>query len=359
MQDTEFVAVIMAGGQGQRFWPLSTPSCPKQFLDLSQCGRTLLQSTYDRVLPLAGRPERVMVATSAAYADLVKEQLPELPHENLLIEPMPRDSAPAIALACLTIEDRFGGDTVVGFFSSDHEVGNVPAFAACARSAISMAAEQDGLVTIGITPTRPATGYGYIEVGAALGPGHRVGRFVEKPNLPTAEAYLKGGKHLWNAGIFVWRVGTALAELDQHDPELMQPLRAAVRTGTVAAAFPTLKKISIDFALMERTDRALVVPGNFDWDDIGDWVALERLLAPQDGPGGANTVVGRHVGLDASRNIVYTDGPDDVVITLGVHDLVIVKRGNAVMLVHKDRVQEIKTLLADERMAELLEEVGG
>jgi len=109
---------------------------------------------------------------------------------------------------------------------------------------------------------------------------------------------------------------------------------------------------------MERTDRALVVPGNFDWDDIGDWVALERLLAPQNGPGGANTVVGRHVGLDASRNIVYTDGPDDVVITLGVHDLVIVKRGNAVMLVHKDRVQEIKTLLADERMAELLEEVG-
>ncbi len=139
----------------------------------------------------------------------------------------------------------------------------------------------------------------------------------------------------------------------------MQPLRAAGANGSVADVFPTLKKISIDFALMERTERALVVPGTFDWDDIGDWVALERLLTPEDGPGGANTVVGRHVGLDASRNIVYTDGPDDVVITLGVHDLVIVKRGNAVMLVHKDRVQEIKTLLADERMAELLAEVEG
>lgn len=299
-----------------------------------------------------------MVATSATYAGLVKEQLPDLPHDNLLIEPTPRDSAPAIALASLTIEERFGPGTVAGFFSSDHEVGNVAAFAACARSAISMAAEHDGLVTIGITPTRPATGYGYIEVGEELGPGHRVNRFVEKPNLPTAESYLAGGKHLWNAGIFLWQVGTALAELDAHDPELMAPLRSAFRHGTVEEIFPTLKKISIDFALMERTDRALVVPGTFDWDDIGDWVALERLLPPQNGPGGANTVVGRHVGIDASRNIVYTDGPDDVVITLGVHDLVIVKRGNAVMLVHKDRVQEIKTLLADERMAELLEEVG-
>src|SRR5690554_5458723 len=195
MPDTNFVAVIMAGGQGQRFWPLSTAARPKQFLDLSQSGRTLLQSTYDRVLPLAGRPERVMVATSAAYAHLVEEQLPELPHENLLIEPMPRDSAPAIALACLNIEQRFGPGTVAGFFSSDHEVGNVPAFAACARSAIGLAAEHDGLVTIGITPTRPATGYGYIEVGEAMGSGYRVGRFVEKPNLQIAETYLAGGKH--------------------------------------------------------------------------------------------------------------------------------------------------------------------
>ncbi len=201
----------MAGGQGQRFWPLSTPSRPKQFLDLGHTGRTLLQSTYDRVLPLSGAPGRIMVATSEAYVKLVKEQLPELPHENLLIEPTPRDSAPAIALACLAIEERFGASTVAGFFSSDHEVGNAPAFTTCALSAIQLAAEHNGLVTIGIIPSRPATGYGYIEVGEALGPGHRVGRFVEKPNLPTAESYVKGGQHLWNAGIFVWRVGTALA----------------------------------------------------------------------------------------------------------------------------------------------------
>lgn len=353
MSETPFVAVIMAGGQGQRFWPLSTASRPKQFLDLSHKGRTLLQATYDRVLPLAGSPGRVLVATAERYVPLVREQLPEVPVGNLLIEPTPRDSAPAIAYACLSIEDRFG-DVVAGFFSSDHEIGDAEAFHAVAKTAAELADARRALVTIGITPTRPATGYGYIEVGEPVGGGNRVVRFVEKPNLRTAQAYVKGGRHLWNAGIFVWRVGAVLAELDAHDPELMVPLRSAFSGGRVVEVFPTLKKISIDFALMERTNKAVVVPGDFAWDDIGDWVALERLLVPEDGPGGANTVVGRHVGLDTSRNIVYTDDPDDVIVTLGVHDLVIVKRGNAVLLVHKDRVQELKTLLADERLAELI-----
>ncbi len=354
MSSEQFVAVIMAGGQGQRFWPLSTPGKPKQFLDLSQSGRTLLQATFDRVLPLAGSPRRILVATAERYVPLVRQQLPELPPENLLVEPTPRDSAPAIALACLTIEERFG-DVVAGFFSSDHEIADADAFQDVTRAAIRLAADEQGLVTIGITPSRPATGYGYIEVGEPVGAGNRVARFVEKPNLPTAKAYLAGGRHLWNAGIFVWRVRTALAELDELDPDLMLPLRRAFASGEVEAVFPTLKKISIDFALMERTEKALVVPGTFRWDDIGDWVALERLLTPEDGPGGANTVVGRHVGLDTSRNIVYTEDPDDVIVTLGVHDLVIVKRGNAVLLVHKDRVQELKTLLADERLAAVLQ----
>ncbi len=356
--DRPFVAVIMAGGQGQRFWPLSTANKPKQFLDLRGSGRTLLQATYDRVLPLAGSPERVLVATAERYVKLVQQQLPDLPPGNLLVEPTPRDSAPAIALACLTIEERFG-DVVAGFFSSDHEIGDVEEFQAVLHRAAQLASAEDGLVTIGISPTRPATGYGYIEVGEPAGDeagsGNRVARFVEKPNLPTAKSYVAGGRHLWNAGIFVWRVSTALAELDDLDPELMVPLRRAFASGEVAEVFPSLKKISIDFALMERTDRALVVPGSFAWDDIGDWVALERLLTPENGPGGANTVVGRHVGLDTSRNIVYTEDPDDVIVTLGVHDLVIVKRGNAVLLVHKERVQELKTLLADERLAGLLQ----
>ncbi len=351
MNEVPFVAVIMAGGQGQRFWPLSTAAKPKQFLDLGHSGRTLLQATYDRVLPISGSPARVLVATAERYVDLVREQLPDLPAENLLVEPTPRDSAPAIALACLTIEERYG-EVVAGFFASDHEIGE--GFGAATRAAIELARDTHGLVTIGITPTRAATGYGYIEVGDEVGHGYEVERFVEKPNVRTAEAYLAGGRHLWNAGIFVWRISAALAELDRYAPNLMVPLRRAFDSGEIATHFPNLEKISIDFALMERTDRAMVVPGNFQWDDVGDWVALERLLTPENGPGGANTVVGRHVGVDASRNIIYTDDPDDVIVTLGVHDLVIVKRGNAVMLVHKTRVQEIKSLLADDRMAELL-----
>ena len=344
-----FRAVIMAGGQGQRFWPLSTADRPKQFLDLGRSGRTLIQSTYDRVLPLAGDPANVYVATARRYVGLVCDQLPDIPLENLLVEPTPRDSAPAIALATLTIAKRHG-DVVTGFFSSDHRIGT--GFHDAITAAAGVAQEQAGLVTVGIQPTRPATGYGYIEVGEPAGPGYRVRRFVEKPSARTAEAYLASGGFLWNAGIFVWRTHPALEELDRRAPDLMLPLRSAFDAGTVADRFDELPRISIDYALMERTDRAHVVPGSFEWDDIGDWGALERLVAHD----GSNTVVGRHIGHDASGNIVYTEDEGDVVVTLGVNDLVIVKRGHALLLVHKDRVQEIKTLLADERLAELLNE---
>ena len=197
--DEPIHAVIMAGGQGQRFWPLSTPERPKQFLDLGRNGHTLIQSTYDRVLPLAHTPERVFVATAERYLDLVHEQLPDVPPENILVEPTPRDSAPAIALACLSIHQRFG-DVVTGFFSSDHQIG--PGFASAILSAAQVARERHGLVTVGITPSRPSTGYGYIELGDPEGDAFRVSRFVEKPNARSAEAYLSAGNYLWNAGIF-------------------------------------------------------------------------------------------------------------------------------------------------------------
>ncbi len=352
----------MAGGQGQRFWPLSTPETPKQFLDLSRTGRSLIQATVDRVRPLCGGIDNVFVATGKRYVDLVTEHLPDLPAENLLIEPVGRDSAPAVALACLEVHARYG-DAIVGMFSSDHEIERGEAFGRSMEQAIALAQSERGLVTIGIEPTRAATGYGYIEMGEAIGSGYRVARFVEKPNLRTAEAYLRSGRYLWNAGIFVWSTAVILEELDVHAPELMRPLRAAFEAGTVDDVFPSLNKISIDFAVMERTRRAFVVPGHFEWDDIGDWVALERHLrhaAPVDASDSdTNTVVGRHVGLETSGNIIYTEDPDDVIVTLGVEDLVIVKRGNTILLVRKDRVQDIKTLLNDDRLAALLAERDG
>ncbi len=348
---SKFLAVIMAGGKGQRFWPLSTPDKPKQFLDLERSGRSLIQATFERILPLVDSPADIFVATGERYSDLVTEHLPEVPSANLILEPVGRDSAPAVALTALTLYERHP-DAVAGFFSADHRIGKPEAFRKTVRRAITLAEEKAGLVTLGIQPTRAATGYGYIQAGEAVGDGYRVRQFVEKPNPAKAERYLAAGGYSWNAGIFVWPVKVILAELDLHAPELMTALRAAWREDRLLEAFPDLPKISIDYAVMERTDKAFVVPGDFDWDDIGDWVALERLLKQDDAEAGtaANTVVGTHVGLETSGNIIYTDAADDVIVTLGVEDLIIVKRGNAVLLVHKSRVQDLKKVLDDERL---------
>jgi mannose-1-phosphate guanylyltransferase len=346
MSPPTLTAVIMAGGQGQRFWPLSTSDHPKQFLDLERNGRTLLQATHDRLLPLTGGPEGIYVATTARYLPLVREQLPEVPLQHVLIEPTARDSAPAIALASLTIHQRTGGATL-GFFSSDHRIGDTVAFHAAVREAIGLAETHDGLVALGIAPTHPATAFGYIERGEPAGSGYRIARFVEKPNPERARAYLDSGTHLWNGGIFVWRSDAILRELDTHAPDIMRPLRAAATEGRVEAVFPTLPKISIDYAVMEHTRHAYVVPAACDWDDIGDWIALERLLERDVD---ANTVVGHHVGVEAHGNIVYTHDPDDVIVTIGVHDLVVVKHGHTVLLVAKERVGDIKRLLGDERL---------
>jgi mannose-1-phosphate guanylyltransferase len=345
-----FTAVIMAGGKGQRFWPLSTSDKPKQFLDLERSGRTLLQSTFDRLLPLVGSPKDIFIATASKYVDLVREQLPEVPKQNLIIEPEARDSAAAVAYASLTV-NAHDPDAIVGFFSSDHRIGNTAAFQTTVKQAVSLASDTEGLITIGITPDRPATGYGYIQAGEAVEHGgFRVSKFVEKPNLAKAQRYLESGNYFWNAGIFVWSAKAILQELHTYTPELMQPLQRAFETKTIVNIFPTLKKISIDYAVMEHSQKVYVIPGDFEWDDIGDWMALERLLDSEEQH---NTVVGTHVGYEASNNIIYTENPDDVIVTLGVENLVIVKQGNTVFLVHKDRVQDIKKLLENERLAEL------
>ncbi len=354
---TKFVAVIMAGGKGQRFWPLSTESRPKQFLDLERCGRSLLQSTFDRLLPLTGGAQSIFVATGANYTELIKEQLPELPEENLIIEPVGRDSGAAVAYASLVIQEKFG-DAIIGIFSSDHRIGKPDAFRATVAQAINLADKTRGLITIGIEPDRPATGYGYIQAGGEVGDGFHVLKFAEKPNLEKAKSYIEEGHFSWNAGIFVWHTEAILSELDEYAPYLTQPLRDAMQVKenkqeAIERVFPSLKKISIDFAVMEHTQKAYVVPGDFDWDDIGDWVALERLLSQDKSEDATNTVIGQHVGLETDGNIIYTENTDDVIVTLGVKDLVVVKRGNTILLMHKDKVQDIKKLLEDDRITEL------
>ncbi len=348
-----FVALIMAGGVGQRFWPLSTADRPKQFLDLERTGRSLLQATFDRVLPATEGIKHVFVITGSQYAQLVHEQLPELPKENILLEPIGRDTAPAITFAMLEIKRKLG-NPVVGVFPSDHRVGKKAVFLEVSQFAAEQALHTQGLVTLGIQPDHPATGYGYIERGDALDNNQqhhlfRVATFVEKPPLEKAQAYLSTGRFSWNGGIFFWQTEVILKELALHASFLLHPLEEAFQKGKISEVFPSLPKISIDYAVLEKTDKAFVVPAEFDWDDLGDWCALERLL--QKDHADINTVVGQHVGLEAFGNIIYNEDADDMIVTLGVEDLVIVKRNNAMLLVRKDRIQDIKRLLSDERLS--------
>lgn len=342
MAHATLTAIIMAGGQGTRFWPLSSTSLPKQFLDLEGTGRSLLQTTFDRLLALTGGPDNIFVATVANYRELVQHQLPELGAQQLLLEPSPRDSGPAVALASLQVH-RQRGASILGFFPSDHRITDLTAFHQAVRCAQRVAERERGLVTLGIRATHPASAYGYIERGEPIPGGFSVARFVEKPARARAEAFLAQGNFDWNGGIFVWHSDVILAELRQHAPDIIEPLLAASDDHALANVYPSLPRRSIDYALMEHTRRAFVVPTDCGWDDVGDWLAIARLH-PHDPAG--NVVVGQHLSVDTTDNIIYNDNPNTLIATLGVHDLVIVHHGNRVLVLPKARVTDLKKLLA-------------
>jgi mannose-1-phosphate guanylyltransferase len=335
------VPVILAGGKGERFWPLSRKHRPKQFLCLDGSGRSLLQATADRLLPVAGSWENLWVITSALIADGVREQLPELPEANLLVEPEGRDTAPAVAWATLEVSKRYGKDVAIGFFPADHWIGDRPAFENTLKAATQVASSEDAIVTLGITPNEPSTGYGYIEQGESKGEFaglsvYRVSRFTEKPDLATAESFLQTGRFSWNSGMFIFRAGVVLDELNTYAPNIMQPL---LQEGK--AAYSKLEKKSIDYALMEKTQLARVLPANFGWDDLGDWNAIERLLKSDR----ENVELAKHVGLDTKGSILYASEKDEVIVTIGLEDVVVVRDGNVTLIVHKDRTQDIKQVV--------------
>jgi mannose-1-phosphate guanylyltransferase len=336
------IPVILAGGKGERFWPLSRPQFPKQFLSLDGTGVSLLQGTAERLLTVAGGWENLRVITASHLATVVQEQLPQLPPSNLLVEPESRDTAPAVAWATLAVAQCYGPEAVVGFFPADHWIEDVTPFNATLQAGVDLAQSQGAIVTLGIHPAYAATGYGYIEQGEPLGTfggqtAYTVARFTEKPDLATAQAFIASGRFSWNGGIFIFPVGIALQELQHHAPDILTPLQT-----NGVAAYPTLPKISIDYALMEKTQRACVLPVQFGWDDLGDWNALARLLPP-DSHG--NVSIGHHENLDSQGCIVYNQPTDEVVVTLGVEDIVVVRAGNATLVVHKDRTQDIKKIL--------------
>ena len=272
------IPVILAGGKGERFWPVSRRQYPKQFLCLDGSGSSLLQATANRLLPLAESWESLWVITAAHLADGIREQLPALPERNLLIEPEGKDTAPAVAWATLEVAQRHGEGAIAGFFPADHWIADEAHYRDTLKAAASLAGDRGAIATLGITPTFPSTGYGYIEQGEPVGTyadlvAYQVARFTEKPDQATAESFIASGRFSWNSGMFIFPAGVMLQELDTHAPQVMQPLRAQG-----VDAYSKLAKLSIDYAVMEKTDKACVMPVAFGWDDLGDWNAVERLL---------------------------------------------------------------------------------
>lgn len=337
----KFVPVILAGGKGERFWPLSRKHRPKQFLCLDGSGESLIQATANRLLPIVGGWDDIWVITSKLLETGVREQLPSLPAANLLAEPEGRDTAAAVAWATLEVAKRYGDDAVVGFFPADAWIADAEAFAQTIESAVQLAEHTGAIVTLGITPTFPSIGYGYIQQGISSGKYHdretyRVDRFTEKPDLETAKSFIASGDYTWNSGIFIFTASTAIGELKIHAPELMQLL---IEQGV--SVYPTLPKISIDYALMEKTKLTHVIPADFGWDDLGDWNAIERLLKGDN----INVELANHVCIDTTGAVVYASNPDEVVVTIGLEDVVVVRDGDVTLIVAKDRTQEIKQVV--------------
>lgn len=346
----DLFVVIIAGGSGTRFWPASRVSRPKQLLPLGGIDEPLLAATVRRILPLT-RPEHVLIATGAHLVEATRKVLPDLPADNFLAEPAARNTAPCIGWAAHRIA-RTHPSAVVIVLPADHIIGDEEGFRGALLEAAA-SARNGRIVTIGLRPTRPETGYGYIEVGPALsGQTHAVARFVEKPPLATAKEYLAGGRHVWNGGMFIFRADRMIEALEVHVPALAEVLDRfdeAAATGqeaaAVAAYFPTAPSISIDYAVMEREPGLAVVHGDFGWSDVGSWESAWELSEKDP----ENNAAPPHAFFeDASHNLVHdlrTDGRKRVVALLGVHDLVVVETDDALLVMPRDRAQDVRSVV--------------
>jgi mannose-1-phosphate guanylyltransferase len=343
--------VIMSGGSGTRFWPASRRDRPKQLLSLVD-ERPILRATFERVRPLVP-PERIWVVTTSNTARATRELLPELPANRILIEPQGRDTAACAGYAAhvLVQEDE---EAVCAVLPADHIIGAEDRFRSALAAGFETVARDGGLLTFGIRPTHPETGYGYLEIGAERSntngwPVHLLDRFVEKPDEETARSYITAGNYLWNSGIFVWRTADFLAELKTQLPELATGLElVAAAHGTAHAetvlgeVYPGLPRTSVDYGVMEGADRCWTIPVDFPWSDVGAWPALAELLA-RDRQG--NTGRGRTVAVASKRNILVSDGP--VVAVAGVEDLVVVATHDAVLVVPAKEAQRVKDIVAE------------
>ncbi len=351
----------MAGGRGERFWPVSREKTPKQLIKLLG-DRSFLQQAVDRVLPLVPA-QNIFVITNAAQAPEVRRQLPRLPKANVVAEPVGRDTCAAVTLGAAIVGAR-STTAVMAVLPADHVIPEEKKFQQVLADAFDLASRGQVIVTIGIRPTEPATGYGYIKLGHDLPPPAGVRRyktaffkaeqFKEKPDRETAAGYVASGHYRWNAGMFVWSFVTITDGLERHQPELSAACHRwfeaagkspAALAKALARDYPDLKKISVDFALMEKAHNVVVAEGAFAWDDLGAWPALARHV-PQDAAG--NAAVADFIGVDAARNIIYdarTKAKRTPIAVVGLHDAIIVQTDDALLVAHKHEAQKIKELV--------------
>jgi mannose-1-phosphate guanylyltransferase len=349
-------AVVLAGGWGERLWPMSTRSCPKQLLKLV-AGESLVRSTLRRIAPVA-RPDGAIVLTGAAIRDAIAGELPDVPPERIIGEPVGRNTAPAIALAAhlLVAEDP---DAVMVVLPADHVISDDAAFCAAVDLAVRAALVSGGLVTLGLRPTRPETEYGYMRLGAesALRGVHEVEEFTEKPDAATAEAFLAGGQHLWNSGMFIWRADRFLAELALRLPDVHRALAAVPRrpggaafSEAVRRYYEAVPSVSVDYGVMEKARDVLVVPAGFGWDDVGSWCALERVWGD---PAKDSVVRGDAVLVDAERCIVYAE--DGVAAVVGLSDVIVAHTKEATLVCPKGRARDVRRVVEELKRRRIIE----
>jgi mannose-1-phosphate guanylyltransferase len=342
-------ALILAGGSGERFWPLSRRNRPKQLLRLVS-DRTLLEETIARLDGFVPS-DRILILTNVEQEKAVRDLLKGFPKQNIVAEPAKRDTAAAVALGAGWVAARDHSATMLAL-PADHVIADRAAFQETMKTAAAAAEETGALVTIGIKPTWACPGFGYIEQGETMrlrGDGkiavHRVIRFREKPNIDLAESFLRKGNFRWNAGMFVWSVPTVLSEFNRHAPELadfISQIRSSKDVDKVLQErFAKLPRISFDYAIMEKADRVLVVEASFDWDDVGSWQAVARYFKNDEHGNAANTAL---IALDSSDNVIFNDSETTVAL-LGVHNLIVVRTGDAILICHRHQAENIKKLV--------------
>jgi mannose-1-phosphate guanylyltransferase len=339
----------MAGGVGVRFWPYSRNSRPKQFLDVLGTGKTLLQSTFDRFLPICPA-ENIFVVTHEEHAALVKEQLPLIKPEHILAEPMRKNTAPCIAYASYKIAQE-NSEAVMVVSPSDHLILKEQEFLEIIKKAADQAKSQDKLITLGITPTRPETGYGYIQYHTEKSFAKKVKTFTEKPELSLAKKFLESGDFVWNSGIFIWGIQAILKAFHEHLPEMSETFDETVKpklntpeeAEAIHSTYAQSKSISIDYGVMEKASNVYVCLGNFTWSDLGSWASIHEISAKDEN----NNVINANTLAYDSRNCIIKGSPDKLIVVQGLNGYLVGEFGNVVIVCEKDREEQFRRFVND------------